>query len=71
MMGRLEHPLQTDWVAGWLQVSRVSRMQEFQEAHDQIAAAGSIVIVGGGTVGVELAAEIVEAMPAGKKVRLA
>lgn len=49
------------------QSTKEARLVEFEQAHSEIQAAGSVVIVGAGSVGVELAAEIAEAMP-GKKV---
>lgn len=50
-------------------INRSSRLKEFQAEHDEIKAADSILIVGGGPTGVELAAEIAVDFPE-KKVTL-
>lgn len=51
------------------EVSLAARQATWDKAAAELRAAGSVIVVGGGLVGVELAAEIASAMP-GKSVRL-
>jgi NADH dehydrogenase FAD-containing subunit len=41
------------------QVTAAERIASYQAAYQRVAKAASVVVVGGGTVGVELAAEVV------------
>ncbi|PRW60282.1 NADH dehydrogenase [Chlorella sorokiniana] len=50
-------------------VTRVQRLQQFADIGSKIEKAASVLIVGGGPVGIEVAAEILHHFPA-KKVRL-
>ncbi|XP_042476785.1 apoptosis-inducing factor homolog A-like [Macadamia integrifolia] len=49
--------------------SRIEKLQQYEAEYQKIKAAGSILIIGGGPTGVELAAEIAVDFP-GKKVTL-
>jgi len=44
-------------------LSYSERNKEMQDAHDSLASAASVLVIGGGTVGVEFAGEIVSAFP--------
>lgn len=52
------------------QGSVAERCQELESAHELLRQAKRVIIVGGGTVGVELAAEVVGKWGEGKKVTL-
>eukprot|EP00934_Nitzschia_sp_Nitz4_P005197 Nitzschia sp. Nitz4//scaffold219_size35776//20370//21812//NITZ4_007824-RA/size35776-processed-gene-0.11-mRNA-1//-1//CDS//3329542320//5187//frame0 len=43
------------------------RLQQWRDAHERLVAANQVLILGGGAVGVELAAEIVDFFPKGSK----
>ncbi|KAL6752136.1 hypothetical protein V8C86DRAFT_2762958, partial [Haematococcus lacustris] len=52
------------------EVNRTARLRALEAAAEQLRAAASVVVVGGGTVGVELAAEVAGHYGFGKKVTL-
>ncbi len=52
------------------QSALICDMPDAQAEHKRLLAAPSVLIIGGGIVGVELAGEVVTHMPPGKKVTL-